>query len=261
LLQGTFANRSYVPKVANAGVTTIACVTQTLEQLRALRLEPAALPALRRLTHSGSRLEPELFDWMFDLFGRHGVDIYLMYGQTEACGRISVLQPAGLPHLHRSVGRAMSSGSLAISDSGEILYRGPGVMLGYAHDRQELSLGDTLHGLLRTGDLGRLDAAGNLYITGRCSRYCKVFGRRICLDDIDAFVRTERLAATVEKDGVIAVFFEGRHSVDRSWVMRMARHFQLPPQTFRLLTLECLPRTSRGKIRYGVLQQCCADIP
>ena len=251
--KGTFADRGFYAKVASVGVSTIPCVVQSFEYMRRLQIDAGHLPTLRRLTHSGSALDPQLLAWIYDRFGRHGVDIYLMYGQTEACGRISVLPPQALPERDRSVGRALPLGTISMGEQGEIIYRGPGVMLGYARSRDDLALGDTLGGVLHTGDLGHLDEEGYLFITGRSSRYCKVFGRRVSLDDIEAFARGEREAAAVEKDGQVAIFFEGETPPTSGVIMQLARRFELPPQSFRLRAVVELPRTARGKLDYSVL--------
>lgn len=253
LVKGSFADMAFYSRVASAGVSTIPCVTQTFEYMRRLSIDAPRLPLLRRLTHSGSALHPQLFEWIYDHFGAHGTDIFLMYGQTEACGRITVLPPQALPGLHRSVGRPLRRGSVSIGEQGEIVYRGPGVMLGYATCRRDLCLGDSLHGILHTGDLGHLDEQGNLFIDGRMSRHCKVFGRRINLDDVEGFVRGGREAAVVEKDGTIAIFFEGAAPAVSPAALELARRFQLPPQSFRLYAVAELPRTARGKIAYSVL--------
>jgi acyl-CoA synthetase (AMP-forming)/AMP-acid ligase II len=255
LVKGSCADRGFYTKVAGVGVTTMPCVAQTFDYMRRLQIGAEHLPTLRRLTHSGSALDPQLFAWVYDRFGRRGADIYLMYGQTEACGRISVLPPQALPERHRSVGRALSAGTISIGEQGEIIYRGPGVMLGYAKGRDDLALGDTLGGLLHTGDLGYLDEDGYLFITGRSSRHCKVFGRRVSLDDIEAFVRGEQqaVAVAVEKEGLVVIFFEGATPPAAQILMQLARRFGLPPQSFRLHAIPELPRTARGKFAYSVL--------
>lgn len=253
LIKGTFADPGFYARIASAAVTTIPCVTETFEYMRRLQVGAPFGRQLRRFTHSGSPLGPRLFEWVYDHFGAHGIDIYLMYGQTEACGRITVLPPEALPGLQRSVGRAVRSGSLSISAQGEVVYQGPGVMLGYATCREDLSLGDTLHGVLHTGDLGHLDAQGNLFITGRMSRHCKVFGHRINLDDIERFFSGTRQAAAVEKDSIVTIFFAGAAPATAPTVLDLARRFRLPPQSFRFHAVPELPRTERGKVAYNVL--------
>lgn len=253
LIPGTFADRSFYQRIAATGVTSLACVSQIFEYMRQLRIDASLLPTVSRLTHSGSALDAQLFAWIYDHFGRRGASVYLMYGQTEACGRISVLEPDSLPARHRSAGRAMRGGEVSAAEDGEIIYRGPGVMLGYATCREDLLLGDVLAGTLRTGDLGYVDEHGYLYITGRMSRYCKIFGQRVSLDDVEAFVRAERPAAVVEKDGTIAIFFEGVVSEVPEVTLRIARQFQLPPDSISLRAVPELPRTLHGKIAYSTL--------
>jgi len=254
LIQGTFANRALYGKIAAAGVTSLACVSQIFEYMRQLGIDAAQLPLVSRLTHSGSALDPRLVAWVDEHFARRGASVYLMYGQTEACGRISVLDPASLSARLRSVGRAMRGSDISRADDGEIIYRGPGVMLGYATRREDLALGDVLEGTLRTGDLGRLDESGYLYLTGRKSRYCKVFGQRVNLDDVEAFVRAERPAAVVETDGTIAIYFEGVVPEAPAVPLKVAQQFQLPPDSIRIHSVAELPRTAHGKIAYSVLR-------
>jgi acyl-CoA synthetase (AMP-forming)/AMP-acid ligase II len=164
-----------------------------------------------------------------------------------------VLPPRALPERHRSVGQAVPFGMISTSEQGEIVYRGPGVMLGYAQCREDLALGDALGGVLHTGDIGYLDEEGYLFITGRSSRYCKVFGRRVSLDDIQAFACGERQAVAVEKGGVVSIFFEGTTPPTSGTIMQLALRFELPPQSFRLYALPELPRTARGKFAYSAL--------
>jgi acyl-coenzyme A synthetase/AMP-(fatty) acid ligase len=253
LIPGTFADRAYYSKIAAAGVTSLACVSQIFEYMRQLQVDASVLPAVNRLTHSGSALDSPLFSWVYESFGKHGASIYLMYGQTEACGRMTVLEPDALPARHRSVGHVIRGSAISRAEDGEIVYRGPGVMQGYATCREDLALGDVLQGILHTGDVGILDEHGYLFITGRKSRYCKVFGQRVNLDDVEACMRAERPAAVVESNGTIAIFFEGTAPEAPAMLLKVAQQFQLPPSCFRIHTVQEFPRTPNGKIAYSVL--------
>ena len=64
-------------------------------------------------------------------------------------------------------GRAIADFELRIGDHGEVLLRGPNVMLGYLDDEQATAATIDSAGWLHTGDIGKLDAAGNLQITDR----------------------------------------------------------------------------------------------
>jgi long-chain acyl-CoA synthetase len=128
---------------------------------------------LRILVSGGSAIDPEVQKAFREL----GFDLYEGYGLTEAAPVLAVSKtdadtPAG------SVGPALAGVELRIaapdaSGVGEVLARGPNVMLGYWRGGDapgvdpELS-GEVLEGgWLRTGDLGRLDADGNLTLVGR----------------------------------------------------------------------------------------------
>ena len=65
------------------------------------------------------------------------------------------------------MGRALDGVDVRIGEDGEILTRGPQVMLGYYKDEAATRQARTPNGWLHTGDLGRMDAEGNVTITGR----------------------------------------------------------------------------------------------
>ena len=96
----------------------------------------------------------------------HGLDIPVreLWGMSETCGAGTTNLPGATKV--GSVGRAHPGLELKISPEGEILVRGPYIFSGYAKDPEatETALAD---GWLRTGDLGRMDEDGFLYITGR----------------------------------------------------------------------------------------------
>src|SRR3569623_1218072 len=87
------------------------------------------------------------------------------YGMTEN----SIYASANLPKANRfgSVGRAMPGAEMRISEEGEIQYKHAAVMAGYYMEPEKTKETFTEDGWLRTGDKGRVDTDGYLYITGR----------------------------------------------------------------------------------------------
>lgn len=94
-----------------------------------------------------------------------GLTVYQGYGMTEN----SIYATANRPGANRigSVGRAMPGADMKIADDGEILYRHPAVMKGYYKEPEKTAETFTADGWLRTGDRGRIDEDGYLFITGR----------------------------------------------------------------------------------------------
>jgi long-chain acyl-CoA synthetase len=93
------------------------------------------------------------------------LDLLQGYGMTEN----SIYATANLPHQNRigSVGKPMPNAGFKLSDEGEILFKHGGVMAGYYKEPEKTRETFTADGYLRTGDKGRVDAAGYVYITGR----------------------------------------------------------------------------------------------
>ena len=90
------------------------------------------------------------------------------YGLTEAVV-VTMCRPGDDADLvARTSGRATADCEVAVrGEPGEVLVRGPNVMLGYLDDPEATAQAIDAEGWLHTGDVGRLDAAGNLTITGR----------------------------------------------------------------------------------------------
>jgi len=108
-----------------------------------------------------------------------GVKVYEGYGLTET----SPIVAANFPGSRRlgSVGRVLPGVRVEIDErlgdqpgQGEIVVHGPNVMKGYHHRPEETAQALTPDGGLRTGDLGRLDADGYLFITGRIKEQYKL---------------------------------------------------------------------------------------
>lgn len=80
-------------------------------------------------------------------------------------------------------------------------------MLGYAYGCDDLARGREVASL-ETGDLGHIDADGFLYVIGRSSRFAKVLGRRVSLDDVEEwFGPVGRVAAVAGPDDSAIVIF------------------------------------------------------
>jgi long-chain acyl-CoA synthetase len=102
---------------------------------------------------------------VLDFFWSAGLPIYEVYGMTEA----TVITHGNRPGHTRlgSVGKALPYVEDRIAEDGEILLRGKGVFLGYYKDPEATAAIIDAEGWLHTGDIGRKDADGYLYIVDR----------------------------------------------------------------------------------------------
>ncbi|MCX6521138.1 MAG: AMP-binding protein [Actinobacteria bacterium] len=253
--------------VRQHAVTTFAGVPHTFELLARLERhghDPLAAPSLRLVTQAGGRLPVTQVRHRVAQAARLGHRFAVMYGQTEATARMTVLDPAEVALAPHTVGRPIPGGSITLHPhpgaphgAGEVVYRGPNVMLGYATDVDDLALGRTVHEL-HTGDFGLIDAEGRLEIVGRASRFVKPFGIRVDLDELARRLAHHGLDAVVTGDDesiVVARLDDRDDSYDRdapaparcdAAIARVAAELGLPVGVFRLMPGSA-PRLDNGK--------------
>lgn len=238
-------------------VTSLACVPYHLDMLRRVDLKRLGLQALSRVTVAGGKTSIATQQHFHALMAARGGRFYVMYGQTEAAPRISTLQPEDLAMKLGSVGQALLDGRIEIvgeDEIGPVVYYGPNVMLGYAQARDDLSRGDECFGRLETGDLGRLDEDGFLFLTGRAKRIAKIFGVRIDLDEVEAIVRSAAAAAAVDGGDRLVVFLAGVESQQcEAARASLVEKTALPKSAVVVRSIPELPLLSSGKIDYATL--------
>ena len=114
----------------------------------------------RWLSTAAAPIAPDLIEWYWAL----NRPMYEVYGQTECSAIATANTEAGCRI--GSVGRPISGIDIKLSDEGEILIRGPGVIRGY-WNQPDKSAETIVGGWLHTGDVGRVDADGYIYIVDR----------------------------------------------------------------------------------------------
>lgn len=257
LTRQTPLERGFWAELDARAVSSLSGVPASFELLHRLGLERRELPSLRMLTQAGGRLRDELLRHFDALARARGWRFYVMYGQTEAAPRISYVPPERLADKIGSIGIAIPGGELSVDpDSGELVYRGPNVMLGYAASRADLVLGDEQGGVLRTGDLARRDADGYFHLIGRARRFVKLAGIRVGLDEIETLLaaRFDRAVAATGDDDALLVAVAGVPAVGAEAVRaELQARLRIHPGHVRVLSPAALPLMPTGKIDYAAL--------
>jgi acyl-CoA synthetase (AMP-forming)/AMP-acid ligase II len=238
--------------------TSFAGVPYSYQVLRRLGVEGLKIPSLQTMTQAGGKLQVDLVAQFHQTMADRGGRFFVMYGQTEATARIAILPYDRLPEKLGSAGRAIPGGSFEIDgevgQSGELIYRGPNVMMGYASGREDLALGDVQQGRLATGDLAHLDAEGFVYIEGRMKRDAKLFGLRINLDEIESMLRVHGPTAVIGAPDKLVIFCE--HGDEESltrYRMELAAKLKVNHRALEFHRLAQIPVTSSGKVDYQAL--------
>ncbi|MBL8728438.1 MAG: MFS transporter [Planctomycetes bacterium] len=172
---------------------TILLATPTFLQLYHRRCEPGQFGSLRVVLTGAEKLTETLADAFADRFGIRPVQ---GYGCTECAPVVAVSTPgyraAGFYQAgsrRGSVGRPLPGVAVAIVDPetrrplpagepGLVLVRGANVMRGYL-GRDDLTAAALHEGSYVTGDIGRLDEDGFLFLTDRLSRFSKIGGEMV----------------------------------------------------------------------------------
>ncbi|HET9872891.1 MAG TPA: non-ribosomal peptide synthetase [Propionibacteriaceae bacterium] len=237
--------------------TSFAGVPHTFALLDRLDIAWYTASHLRYVTQAGGRMPSDDVRRIGQLGAANGWQLFVMYGQTEATARMAYLPPSELQSHPHCVGRAVPGGQLHIESpgpdgTGELVYTGPNVMMGYAETLAALADGPGVR-QLRTGDLARRTATGLFEIVGRRSRFAKLLGHRIDLDRLQASLTPLGGSVVCASDDhqLVVAMTSGDPALLRR---RAVRGTGLPPGLIRIRQYAEVPRLSNGKPDYETIK-------
>jgi len=231
-----------------------------------LRFPRMDLPYLTTLSEGGGKLTDLMFKNVAEYCRNSGKRFIASFGTTETSARMAMLDAEMALEKQGSIGRAIPEGQLVLFDEagneiqqmeaeGELGYRGPNVTMGYAQKIEDLALGDVFNGLYKTGDVARRDADGYYYIVGRMSRFLKMLGYRVSLDQCENLIR-ERFkqdCACGGNDTKMKIFIT---AADCSGDVKkfISEKTGIYSSMFEVIVVDEIPRNSTGKVLYKQLE-------
>lgn len=250
-------------------VTFLAGVPSQYQMLRRLRFEQKDLPSLRILTQAGGRLPPGDAEYFAGIAVQRNWQFFVMYGQTEATARIAYVPPHQLAAHNSAIGIPIPGGTLSSdTETHELIYQGPNVMMGYARTAEDLALGDVNQGILHTGDIGEQDTDGFWKITGRMKRFLKLAGLRINLDELELHLANALPSHTslcTGKDDALIIWVRAnwvRANEEAALAQQVTdlvfRRFGLHPTLMKVKFMAEVPLLQNGKIDYRQLEKASA---
>lgn len=265
LHQGSVLAPDFLQDLARAGCTSLAGVPHSYALLERIGLGAAHLPRLRTMTVAGGALDPGSVAYWHAHMSDRGGRFFVMYGQTEATARMAYLPPGLAGDAPDRIGHAIPGGHLFLrgrdgrridkpGKEGELIYRGPNVMMGYASCRADLAR-PTEVGDLATGDLAVRDTDGLYRIVGRLHRMSKIAGIRVGHDAVEAALAAKGIEVAVTGDDhCLTAACTPAHDP-----ATVAAHVaSVTGLTMRHVSVRCLPdlpRLSSGKIDYAELRR------
>ena len=221
--------------------------------------------SLRFVVSGGEPLSDSVAERFYERFG---VRINEGYGLTETSPVTNLCLPSeyrahsvgrALPEIDQRIVDTATGRSLPPHTDGEVWIKGPNVMRGYFGLTEETAKALTPDGYLRTGDIGRFDDDGHLFITGRIKDMLIVGGENVFPREIEEVLDKH---PSIQASGVIGVkdpirgelpvaFVELREGAvfDRASVLSHCRAglagYKVPSE---VRVLEKLPRNPTGKI-------------
>jgi O-succinylbenzoic acid--CoA ligase len=224
------------------GVTMLSLVTTQLTRL--LEAGVDLLP-LRAILVGGGPVPDDILAEAID----RGATVVQTYGLTEACSQVTTLEPSQAQRKLGSAGRPLLTTHLRIRKDGEILVQGPTVAPGCADE----------DGWLHTGDVGRIDEEGFLYVTDRLGDMIVTGGENVLPAEVEEVLLRHPSVADAAAIGradpewqeavtAVVVLRNGADATPdelRSHCAETLARFKVPKQ-FEFVSE--LPRTASGKL-------------
>ncbi len=228
---------------------------------------------VQKVSVGGAATPMEAKRALADIFG--GAEIIEAYGQSESTNGVAMARAGrvfehpgtvGCMNPHVIVAVRRSDGQLADVDAdGELVIGGPTVMAGYYRDKAATAA-TIRDGWLHTGDLGRRDAEGFFYITGRVKNLIITGGENVSPVEVEDVLRTHPSVADVAVIGTphpkwgeqvtAVIVVQSGAALDREVLLEFAAKrlagFKKPR---RVEFVEALPRNAANKVQTAVLKE------
>lgn len=223
--------KRFLRRQGRAGWSPLLLFWPLLKRLVANRLMAGLGGRVRVAISGGAPLSPAIARVFIGL----GLNLLQGYGLTETSPVVSVNTPED--NLPATVGRPLPGVAVKSAANGELLVRGPQVMIGYWHNEAATRAAIDRDGWFHTGDLARLDAAGHITLTGRLKEIIVLStGEKVPPEDLEIAIAVNPLFEQVMVVG------EGRPYLaalvvlnNRQWAKLAVRH-DLPAGTADPLT-------------------------
>jgi long-chain acyl-CoA synthetase len=254
----SFFEKEFWHNLAKNKITNFSGVPFHFEILHKLNLEKLNLNSLKFCTQAGGKLNVEIIKSFVQKFSKLKKKFFVMYGQTEASPRISYADEKDLIKYPETVGKPIPGGKIIIKKQkknlGEICYKGKNIFNGYAKNRNDLKKLEKIN-TLRTGDIGK-KKKNLLFITGRLSRFQKIYGVRVNLDVLERYLNNLKIKCfCVFKSNKIFIFTTKLVENENDIKILIKNDFEINMNTLKFIKINKFPYNLNNKIDYKILNE------
>ena len=198
--------KKFWEKIEKNKVNSFGGVPEFYDFLKKIGFKKKNYPSIKYLTQAGGKMSSSTLEYFQSVSKEKKIKFYTMYGQTEASPRMAILNWKMFLKKNGSIGQPLKNYRIELIDkkknkirkpniSGEIVFHGKNVSLGYAKNINDLKKGDVNKKTLFTGDLAFRDKGNYYFIVGRKKNFIKLFGKRFDLKEIKSFLNSEGIKA------------------------------------------------------------------
>ncbi|KAF2665298.1 peroxisomal-coenzyme A synthetase [Microthyrium microscopicum] len=238
----------------------------TIHQILLKSPKPSPVPNIRFIRSCSSPLSPKVFH---DLERTFEAPVLEAYAMTEAAHQMTSNPLPPAKRMPGSVGkgqgvdvRILDAAGKAVPQGGEgeVCIRGPNVTPGYLNNPSANESSFTADGYFRTGDQGKMDVDGYLFLTGRIKELINKGGEKISPIELDnVLVQNPSVGEAVsfaiadehfgQDIGIAVVLKQGTQMSGeelREWMTDKVAKFKLPKKVY---FTDIMPKTATGKIQ------------
>lgn len=265
-----FIPKKFLQLIDSEKCTNTTCVPSMLFLVvNSCKREKFNLTSLKYLCFGGGIMPVETLGKIITFFNYTG--LIQTYGQTEASPRVTCLLPKDAIRKIGSVGKAIPNVEVKIvneqdefllqGEIGEIVVKGPNVMKGY-YKKPDISANTLRNGWLHTGDLGKFDGEGYLYIVGRIKNIIISGGLNIYPEEIEEILinnsKVKEAIIVAEKHDILGevpiakiVLNENVVCDQDEIILYCLKKLPANKVPSKVLFCESLEKTYTGKIKRG----------
>ena len=262
LNKSSVIEKEFWNKIRKFNVTNFGGVPYTYELIHKYFLKKENFQKIRYITQAGGFLSDKIKLEIITFLGKFHKKFITMYGAAEGTARLSYLPWESALKKNGSIGIAISGGNLSIVDTkgteikkpyqvGELVYKGENVFLGYSNSYKDLNNKKKNKNKLKTGDTAYRDKEKFYYLKGKLTRYIKVFGNRVNLDEIENIISKIKIKSVcVQRNKDMIHIFLNKKTDNKYLINYISKYTSLNSKVFKIITIKNFPLLENKKIDY-----------